>query len=108
MAPHKTRRWFRQNARGLRVTPEALQEVDASMEKFERMVLGWLREVTGPHRAPTDSDVLAVLRRSGLAGTQPQLRRLIRQHMMLEEQQELIRVAECGRLFPADNPLLEE
>ena len=105
----KTRRWFRQSAVGLRVTPEALREVDAAMEKFERLVRGWLRQVTGPRRAPTQSDVLAVLRRSGVAGSEPELRRLIRQHMMMEEQQELIRVAESGdRLYPADNPLVED
>ncbi|KAF0304118.1 hypothetical protein FJT64_023980 [Amphibalanus amphitrite] len=106
---HGTRRWFKRNAVGLRVTHEALNEVDVAMAKYERMVMRWLREVTGPDRAPTTSDILAVLRRSGTATTEPRLRQLIRMHMPLEQQQELIRVSEYGgRLHPTDNPLEEE
>ncbi|XP_043192466.1 mucin-12-like [Amphibalanus amphitrite] len=106
---HGTRRWFKRNAVGLRVTHEALNEVDVAMAKYERMVMRWLREVTGPDRAPTTSDILAVLRRSGTATTEPRLRQLIRMHMPLEQQQELIRVSEYGgRLYPTDNPLEEE
>ena len=105
---HGTRAWFRRNAVGLRVTSEALDEVDVSVAKFERMVTGWLDEVTGRNRAASLTDVLAVLRRSGMATTEAQLRQLVRQHMTLEQQQELIRVAECGgRLYPAENPLAE-
>ena len=108
---HKTRRWFqvRLRAAGLRVTAEALQEVDGAMDRFEELVRGWLRQVTGPRRSATLADVLEVLRRSGTAGTEEELRRLIRRHLTLERQTELIRVAESGgRLYPAVNPLTED
>ena len=110
--PLNNRRWFKRNASAtnLRVTPEALREVDRAMEQYEQLASRWLREVMAPRRGeePTQSDVLALLRRSGVARSEPELRRLIRRYLPMEQQMELIRVAECGRLYPADNPLQED
>ena len=103
--PLRTRRWFRQSAVGLRVSSEALREVDRAMERFEELVLDWLRQVMEPRRRTSLEDVLAVLRRSGVAGTEGGLRQLIRHHLPQEQQRELVRVAESGRLYPATDPL---
>ena len=101
-----TRRWLLRAAAGLRVPDAALREFEHAVERFSSLLTNRLRRQAGSRGIPSMQDVLAVLRRSGLPDSAAELRRLICRQLPMEQQQDLIRVAESGgRLYPASDPL---
>ncbi|KAF0308711.1 hypothetical protein FJT64_002131 [Amphibalanus amphitrite] len=105
-ADHK--RWLKANATGLKVTADAQREFVSALEQYEQLVLAQLTQVLDGRRRVTTADVLELLRRSGVAPTVADVRRLVRTHLPLEAQRELVRVTEAGGLYPANDPLSEE
>ena len=81
----------------------------SALEQYEQLVLAQLTEVLAGRQRVTTADVLELLRRSGVAPTEADVRRLVRLHLPLETQQELVRVTEAGgALYPAADPLRDE
>ena len=78
------------------------------MEQYEQLVLAQLTEVLAGRQRVSTADVLELLRRSGVAPSVAEVRRLVRTHLPLEAQVELLRVTEAGgAMYPPVDPLTE-
>ena len=85
-----------------------MRQFAAALAQYEQLVLAQLTEVLAGRRSVTTGDVLELLRRSGVAPSVGDVRRLVRTHLPHEMQMELLRVTEAGGgLYPAVDPLTE-